>query len=433
MFHNLLKKIYKYLRSVKLALLLLITLTIFTIIGMLLPQRNIYNSPVFIVISSVFLINLIACTIKQIEVYTKHWGKNRKISMQDINRLNNSFEVITKDKEVINKIVSLMKTKGFKVNISKGKLHGSKRKLGHLGSPLFHIGLVIVVIGVLISFTFKIQGRVNITEGQSFTGTRNEYLDFKKGIFAQEPIDVFRIGNEKVNVNINKNQFHFSSDIVMLDKNGTVLDKKAVKTNVNLKYRGYTFYPYDFGYSPAVIIEEKGNLIFSAYSQLETKQADDKINYAGTIKVDEKGWVIKTQFIPNIMKEGNPNQPLNPTLMLNFKDNLGNNLYEGSISMGQEKRVGDIVIKFPEYRYWIGFIVVNDPGVNLIFIGSIIALFGVVFLYFWVPKEIVVYYQNNPRNDETILKVGGYTKKYLYSFNEEFTIIKNDLLTILGG
>lgn len=443
------KKLYNYLRSPRLTIYVMLIIVIVYFLGMLVPQKHLYPEKDYLkwlaeqgswgtildqigltsfystwwfgALIAVLFVNTLFCSIHQFYVsrdkFSQHLGED--------NFKGHSYLVFDANRtpvEYIQAVKELLRTKGYKLQELEDGFRARRFSFAHFGSFVFHLSIMTVILGGLVSHLFSVEGTVHITEGQAFSGEQAMYRTLEKGPFATTEDKAFVIGVDGLDINypdFDSWPIEYSASVVELDVQGQVLRKTKVATNYNLELPPYTLYLYRFGYSPALVIDKDGTNVFGAYAALETIREEDDEKYSGTINLDNEE--ITIEFYPSPEDYPNPFRPDAPSLVIK---GLGTELV---LEKGAQGQLGPYTIQFPEYRRWAGFLVSKDPGYPVFVAGSVLGSISMLVWFLIIPKEI---YLVNTKNGEDfeILLVGKATK-YKEQFTEEFMAIAEPLLT----
>ncbi len=303
--------------------------------------------------------------------------------------------------------------KGYRFN--SGPL-AVKSGWGYAGSFIFHLALLVIVCGGLISFLFTVRGEVQITEGQAFTGQLKEYRKVDTGRLAKVSGEPFVLGVDGVEVDYPQDgdwPTKFKSFIVEIPQGAPVTRREEVTVNKNFYINHYILYMFKFGYAPAIIVKENGVEKFAAYTQLGTIRNKSAEIYRGNLPLGNNGEYIDISFLPNDPKGSRPYFPGNPQVTITLFREGQEKAVSTTLGVAETKELGPYTISFPEYRRWAGYFVVKDPGRVWVIWGGWLAVLGLMVWFFIIPKSIVV------KNNGSYTVVEGFTAKYPAGFQEE--------------
>jgi hypothetical protein len=204
---SILKRLHKFLYSIKLTLYLFFILAVTSIVGSVTTRTNlvappeditllgkifktydIFHSWWFIVIVVLFSINLTLCIIHRFVPQVKKYFSKERFNekavkspwISDKIKLDTSAPLDTG----LDNVKQFLKKKGYKVHVTEKGIVGEKGRYSRLLPFLFHISLLIIIIGSLIGAIFGFVGTVNVhvkTETNEFynwTDLKNDKFDF---------------------------------------------------------------------------------------------------------------------------------------------------------------------------------------------------------------------------------------------------------------
>lgn len=221
--------------------------------------------------------------------------------------------------------------------------------------PLFHLALLLVIFGGSITYLYRYQATVYLTEGQALTN-QQQLEEVKAGPWAgfDQPeeylgLDKFIPGQQP------------QAYLVHLTKQGEVLAREIVAVNENLDWHGYTLYLARSGFAPGMEAKANGQVLIAGYIAIR----------------DEAGI-------------GQVRLPDGTSLTLAYDQDQQRLLVNGlELSQGEQVEIRPgLQITFLDLRYWASFLLVRDPGLPWIIAGSSI---GVAALFFWLflpPLEV---------------------------------------------
>jgi len=173
------QKLINILSDVKYFLILLVIITVSSVVGTVLPQgNNYYQSPLFSALLILLAINLFACTLKRLKL---------KLSVYTV------------------------------------------------GTHILHIGLLIVLIGGILTNTLGWKTDATIYEGETYTLHKKPHFSIKLHDF-----EVQRTKKNEIKA--------FISDLSIIDNGKEVLRRK-IEVNKPLKYKKTYMYQSSYGRS----------------------------------------------------------------------------------------------------------------------------------------------------------------------------------------
>src|SRR6056297_629557 len=177
------KKIVRFIVSLKLAIVLLVLIAIYSIIGTILPQNmgqefyltnyeslgniivlfqfnKVYSSIIYRVLLVTFLINLTGCTIKILPSQIKRMKESYYPSFNK-----EKAENLFKKTYNVDSIIDILEKKKYKVIKEEEVTKFFKHKLGYIGSSITHLGIIVIIVGSFIGNIYADEGFFNLIPG----------------------------------------------------------------------------------------------------------------------------------------------------------------------------------------------------------------------------------------------------------------------------
>jgi cytochrome c biogenesis protein len=445
------KSLFKYFSSVKLAIVLLIIITLASVVGTLIPQQrspeeyvarfgqlanvfqrlqltNLYKSWWFSALLFLFALNIIVCTLDRLSPKLKKALQPRvAVEAKDI--------AVLKIKEKLKKHTSLESTRELvKKELSsrryrvretqeenKAFLYARKRILGWFGADIVHLGILIIIAGGIISGIGGFRWNLSFSEGRILDVPRAEFK-LKLDKFETE---YYPSGGVK----------DWKSTLTVIENEKPVLNK-IVEVNHPLSYKGFVFYQSSYGWNwrnPSVEIVAKKTEDSSFSRKIELK-IGERVKLEG-----EDIEVSVLEFIPDFVI-GEKGQITSRSL----KPNNPAAFIEG---WQKEEKIfsGWIFAKFPDFDrihseketdltfelrdFSAGQISIiqasKDPGVNYIWAGCTFLMIGLFFAFYWPSREIRVALEGI--GNKTEITAGGIASKSKDTFESEFAKITESI------
>jgi cytochrome c biogenesis protein len=431
------KSIIDFFSSVKLAIFLIIIIIAASFIGTLIPQlrtaeeyatrygalsallirlefTNLYHSWWYIALLFLFTLNILICTLTRLSPKIRRTFKpNLKtdpkalLSAKIHDRFMKDWDLKESERGVRKELRSAHYRIKRQEEGSLIHLLASKRKLGLFGSDVVHLGLLIILLGGIISGLGSIRGNIGISEGQIVPVLDS---DFKLRLDKFET-EYWPNGSIK----------DWKSTLTVIEND--IPDRtKTVEVNHPLSYKGYVFYQSTYGWdwkNPSLEIR-----VTKKSDPAASKTVDVRI--AETAIWKEEGLEFKIlQFVPDFIIDGNQIrtrslEPNNPAAFVeSYKD-------------GEKISSGWIFLKFPDFSQmhssvdtgytfefkdvkaaqYSGIQVSKDPGVNFIWAGCAFVMLGLFMAFYWPPRDIRILLKKSEGKTE-IMASGRATKSKL--------------------
>lgn len=385
---------------------------------------DMYHSWWFIAIMTLFSINLFLCSIKRIPRALKFYSEpsfnpTSGKSIKKINLSGTSNESVLQD---VKKMISEKYGAPLEKEENGEKyLLFQKGRIGRLGVYITHTSIFIIFIGSIIGSFAGFKGYVSLIEGEQ-TST---YWDSKTK--KDVPLG-FDIKCENAYVEYYKDirsrmPKDWRSELSII-KDGKVIKTKMIEVNDPLEYNGIVFYQSSFG--------EGGikNLILNIQPKDGRRPFIVELDSKKTVPIDDNTTVRMLKFIPDFVISGGE--------IFSKSDELVNPAVQIEITNEGEKRKVWLFQKYPDFyssekgEYSIlfssavpknrtGLQVAKDPGVNVVWLGCVIMLIGLYISFFVPHKRIWVKFAGS------MIEITGNTSKNKPSFENETGILADGI------
>lgn len=221
---------WRQLTSMRTALFLLLLLAIAAVPGSLVPQRgvdaravetyflehpdrapfldklgffSVYSSPWFSAIYLLLMVSLIGCILPRTFVYFRALKARPPKAPKNLLRMpaSASFETSASVEDVMTAARRTLRPARIDIVDRDGvqELSGEKGYLREAGNLLFHVSIVVVLIGVAVGTLFGYRGTVIITEKDGFSNALSQYDDFSSGaLFSADELQPFSMTLDKM-------------------------------------------------------------------------------------------------------------------------------------------------------------------------------------------------------------------------------------------
>jgi len=434
----------KFFSSVKLAIVLLIIITLASILGTLVPQgrsaaeyaarygqmsdllirlevTRLYQSWWYMGLLVMFALNIFVCTLTRLKPKLRRaFNPNLEFESKKLAslKISGQWKVDQGTKTYREKVNSVLRSKRFRIleNEDEGKLFflARKKRLGVFGSDIVHLGLLIIIAGGIYSGMAGFKTTLKISEGQVISVPKKDF-SLRLDKFETE---YYENGSVK----------DWKSTLAVVESDRDVLSK-VVEVNHPLTHKGVVFYQSSYGWDwsdPSVEIRL-------------TDKSDESVSENITLKIGEKAVLSDRKlelhalsFVPDfILNEKNEvatrsREPNNPAVFIKVMKE-GNEIFSGwlfaryrDFARMHSQEESDLSFNFTDYKAgrFSGIQMAIDPGVNLIWLGCIFLMLGLMIAFYWTPSEIRVILEEEKGKTQVVL--GGLAQKNTESFKQEF-------------
>lgn len=438
------KSIWKFFQSIKLAIFLIIIITAASILGTLIPQQrplaeyvshygqlaqlfsklqftNLYHSWWYIALLFLLTVNITICSLSRLspklrKAFHPHLAFESKTLLAL--KVNNRFHKKTGVTSTVEGLKKELVSRHYRIKEqdkeNKKYLYARKKILGWFGSDILHLGLLIILLGGIISGLIGFRTTLNLMEGQSLQVPNADFM-LKLDKFQT---DYYPDGAVK----------DWKSTLFILD-NGQTLASKTIEVNHPLSHKGFIFYQSSYGWN-----WENPTLEILAKSRKDpsfSKKLDVKINEK--VSLNHDGTEISIlNFIPDfIIGENNEIttrslEPNNPAAFIEgWKGE--EKIFSGWIfarypdfAKIHASKETDFTLVLSDYKaaQYSGIQVAKDPGASIVWVGCGLLMFGLMLAFYWPAREVKIILEES--EGKTEITAGGIASKGKDAFQSEF-------------
>jgi cytochrome c biogenesis protein len=407
-----LDRLWKLFASVKLTIVLLLTLATTSIIGTLIPQNeapmayfetfgailyrifsllgffDLYHSWWFRALILLLVANILVCSIDRLQatwkiIFVRHPRFNLARYRQLKNRADSLHDG---DAEQLKALYQPVIARRFRYHRTEETdagfaIYGERGRWTRLGVYVVHFSVVLLLIGGLIGSIFGFEGYVNIPEGESAQSIElrnsNQKLQLGFEIRCDDfNVDFYDSGAPK----------EFRS-VLTIFKQGKAVLQKDIIVNDPLRYEGISFFQSSYGSMPPN--EAILNFTSKATGMVYSKRA---VLNTPLVIAEDLGTFVLQKYTPQANFRGHnigeafvgvltpPNgSAVEVTLPLKFPS--FDRMRKGSVFIA----VADVVP-----RYYTGLQVSKDPGIWVVYAGFILMIVGIYVTFFMSHQQVCI-------------------------------------------
>ncbi|MFI9827065.1 cytochrome c biogenesis protein ResB [Streptomyces sp. NPDC051913] len=311
---------WRQLTSMRVALLLLLLLSLGAIPGSLIPQSgtdetkvaqfrkdnptlgdvydklglfHVYSSVWFSAIYILLFVSLIGCIIPRTWQFVGQLRGRPPGAPKRLNRLPayTTWRTEAEPEQVREAALALLKKRRFRAHLADDAVAAEKGYLREVGNLAFHIALIVMLIAFAWGQLFKMEGNKLIVEGGGFSNTLTQYDDFKSGsLFNQDDLDPFSFHLNDFQGTYEKSGPNrgtartFQADISYSVGAYGKARKTIVKVNEPLEIGDSKVYLTAHGYAPVITVRDgKGDVVY--HDAVPLLPLDSNITSSGVVKV----------------------------------------------------------------------------------------------------------------------------------------------------
>lgn len=467
---------WRQLTSMRTALILLMMMGIGAIPGSLIPQRtsnpiavrdffenrpelarwydrfslfDVYSSPWFSAIYILLFISLIGCVLPRTVEHFHAMRAQPPLTPKNLSRME-WYENWEGSNSEIERAAQWFKKNRFRVRSEAGSISAEKGYLRETGNLLFHLSLILILVGVSFGSLFGLRGEAIVNVGERFVNVPTSYDSLALGkLTTESDIPPFTIKvDEFVAVYDPKTNMPKDYTAFVTTSNNGVSKSEIMKVNSPLTFGSTRVYLQANGYSPIVTVKnEDGSVAFQG--PVTFLPQDGNLRSIGSIKVPDAqvpvGFV--SSFLPTYARTANQGgvsiypELLDPRLLFSvWAGDLGldsgipqsvyridttgmTNLGLGSLKIGETFSYPGGSITLEKVVPWINLQIVDDRGKGFALIGGVAAILGLLASLYGRRRRIWV------RVTGAQVEVAGLSKNNAPGLEEEV----KSLTTYLRG
>lgn len=400
----------------KTGIILLVVIALLSIIGTVIPQGNVedfylhsyspfmaklilacdfdkvYSAWWYILLTVLLLINLFLCSVNRFKIVFKKSFNYPELEPKLVN-----YESWIRVKNGDLSIFDKLKIKDYKKTQIDGKevYYKFDGKIGHMGSWLTHLSLIIIIL----AFGY---------------GRYEGFEEFVHGV----PGTVMELTNSDYKIKVDQYDVLFREDFTVdqyitslsiLDKDGREIEKGITMVNKPYRFKDFNVYQNSTGWAYDALLYKDGKLV------------EDKLLYKGDffISEDKKIALQFADFYPDF-DEKSMMKPRSKSPFLHHPVTLYALFYDGvRVDMGLN-HIGD-PIEWEDYTFLIKdpqmftlVQVARDPATPFALAGAALLIIGLYLAFYIIPREVILI--NNGENSYLRIKQAKndklHSKKY---------------------
>jgi cytochrome c biogenesis protein len=443
------KSAWKFLSSVKLAIVLIILLTVASIVGTLIPQgrslaeysarygslsglfialrlTRLYQSAWYLALLLLFVANTVVCTVSR---FGPKWRRAFRPALEAeaksvaSMRASARFRLPLTLAAARDRVAGRLRSRRYRLDESvkdgKAVVLARKRRFGWFGSDIVHLGLLVIIAG---GFTSGI-------------GVRRAELALTDGQTADVPHATFQLRLDKF-----ETEYYpqggvkaWKSTVTVIEGGAPVLTQ-VIAVNKPLTHKGMSFYQQSYGWDwsrSRIVLELR-----KPGEPTVLKTVTLNVGQRAAVESPDVTSVIVRRFVPDfVIGEGNqiqsrseePNNPAAQVEAWKGEERVFSSwVFAKFPDFGQghaPNQAADapklaVVLKDYSAASYSVLEAAKDPGANLIWLGCLLVSVGFFLAFYWPPREIRVVLEES--QGKVDLAAGGQAAKSREAFQAEF-------------
>ena len=346
------------LTSMRTALVLLFALALAAIPGSLVPQQrvspvqvadfraehptlgpiydalglfSVYTSPWFSAVYLLLFLSLIGCIVPRVAAYASALRSPPPRTPRNLSRLPAYAQGETAAEDVLTRAADRLRSQRYRVRVEPGSVAAERGYLREAGNLVFHVSLIVLLLGVAVGGLLGFRGSSVVIVGQGFSNNLTQYDDISAGAAFEDrdlvPFTVsvreFAVKFETGNVQRGAARL-FRADVEVTDQPGGTPRAAQLEVNHPLRIGGTTVHLIGHGYAPKVTVRDgNGDVAFSG--PVVFLPQDGNFTSAGVVKVPDgrpERLAFEGLFLPTaVLDEQGPRSifpdAMSPALFLN--------------------------------------------------------------------------------------------------------------------
>lgn len=344
---------------------------------------NMFSSPLFLVVTALLALSIIACTVHRLPLLWRNLKRPRThVSDRFFAHAPNRFEMATATEveEAYKTAKDVFVRRRYRVLNDEAAPHSfyaDRFAWGPFGTVIAHLAFVLILVAFVVSAYTSFEQNVNIgvgdkagVPGTPFTVTAH---DFKDSYYADgRPSD-------------------YVSNLAV-EKNGKQVTRGSVRVNEPLRYDGYRFHQMSFGIAARIkVTDQSGKALFAGAVPLQWKSADET-NSIGKVTPPKTGKEILIVAPASGAQSEIPAGSVQVEVYANGQDQPSQVFM---LDPGKSGKAEGLTVLFDREMQYTGVSVRKDPGAVLIWIGTALIMAGLIMTFACTHRRMWV------RVDET--------------------------------
>ena len=291
------------------------------------------------------------------------------------------------------------------------ELAGEKGYLREAASMLFHVALLVLLVGLAFGKAYGYRGQAAIVEGETWANARVGYDSFSPGrFFGPERLAPFQLRLDDFSNSFydNNTPKAFVSSLTALDLDGHRLQSQRVAPNRPMTVDGVRIFQSDYGYVPVVAVKDaKGRELLAPQEVLTLRDPASEWS-TGAVKVTSASPQVGLELTMFTGLRTAPDCPggapfcndprlVRPVLVvLAYQGDLQANRAQSVFTLdrsrlrllgdrpvllvpGQSKKLANgMVVSFTALKQYSVFTLARDPGVPVVGAAAALLLLGLI-------------------------------------------------------
>jgi cytochrome c biogenesis protein len=231
---------------------------------------DVFSSPWFAAVYILLFVSLIGCVLPRVGAHWRSMRAPTPPAPRRLDRLAGSRAWTTEDPDVLANAVAALRADRWRVTPGEGSLAAEKGFTRETGNLLFHVALVLVLVGVALGALLGWKGTVVVREGNGFANTLTQYDSFSPGRLADPdrlPPFAFTMSDFEATFEREGSQRgaprSFAATLQYSAEPGAPVEERVVSVNSPLRVDGAKVFLVGHGYAPHIrVTDSTGRVVF---------------------------------------------------------------------------------------------------------------------------------------------------------------------------
>lgn len=438
-----LKKLIKYLSSLRFTILLICLLGLMFIIGLWVPQQSllksiylqwqkkspdlvafldafglttIYTSPITITLWLLFFLNLSLVLWQRLPLVKSRIAISDAKIIDPVSAGGYPFRrsYPLPDDLDDDSVVGMLRKRRYTILGDATGFYGVKNRLAPIAFMLFHLSFFLILLGGIISIYTEFVGYVDLAQGESFKGELTRYNASpspKMPLLGSPPDASFTVTSIVPRVVQNTPT---GISVLLADPHGAIHE-----VDINRPYNtGQTSFVFKhLGVAPLFVLKNAaGTEIAGSYTKLDVLQRKPDSFTLGD-------FTFKATFYPDYVledgKRASRTMEFNNPVFHIAVGQFGKIIADGLVQKNGSLEFAGYRLELREMPFWVRFYVVKQRGLSILYAGFIIATIGVIWRLLFYRREILGAVRRDQDGTRCLI-VAGRSEYYKSLAEDEF-------------
>lgn len=253
--------------------------------------------------------------------------------------------------------------------------------VGLWGTPLFHVGIIVLVTGALLSASDRFGAHIELSEGETFSGELEKLKKDKFSVASMDEFGALRMDRLNAQVAEGKRLQELQAFFTVQEKGGQPREMMLTVNNP-LKIGGYTLYlDKKFGYAATF----ERFLPDGSRRELRINFDAPRAKWEAGSPI-ERDTVVTLENIPIVYR-----MALTPGEAPQFRltaERRGKAVFDGTLLPGQMADLGAYRLVFLGAVPWVGLYLTTDRALHIVLAGFVIILAGFLLFLLVRPRRL---------------------------------------------